>query len=172
MNPSTDPLVRLAQSTIESFIRTRAIPAAPGLPPDLPPRAGCFVSIHTGSGAELRGCIGTIGPTQPTLAAEVIHNAISAATQDPRFPAIRPGELDGLDISVDVLFEPEPAQREDLDPKLFGVIVTQGFRRGLLLPDLDGVDTADEQLRIACLKAEIDPATNYEIERFRVVRHA
>jgi len=173
MNPSSDPLVLLAQHTIASFVRTRALPEVPELSgvADLPARAGCFVSIHTAPGGELRGCIGTIGPTEPSLAEEVIRNAISAATQDPRFPAITPDELDDLDVSVDVLFEPEPATRADLDPAAFGVIVTQGQRRGLLLPDLEGVDTVREQLRIACLKAGIDPASSYAIERFRVVRH-
>jgi len=168
---SADPLVQLARETIDSFVQTRATPTEPTLPADLPARAGCFVSIHTAPGGELRGCIGTIAPTRASLAAEVIGNAVAAATEDPRFPAITPAELDDLEVSVDVLFEPEPAAREDLDPKTFGVIVTQGWRRGLLLPDLEGVDSVAEQLRIACLKAGIDPASRYEIERFKVVRH-
>jgi len=171
MNARNDPLVLLARRTIDDFVHTRTMPAPPVLPDDLPARAGCFVSIHTASTGELRGCIGTIGPTVPTLGAEVIHNAVAAATEDPRFPAITAHELDDLEVSVDVLLEPQPATRAELDPRRYGVIVAQGWRRGLLLPDLEGVDTVDEQLRIACMKAGIDPASRYDIERFEVVRH-
>ncbi len=171
MNARSDPLVLLAQRTIDDFVRTRVTPEPPALTGDLPARAGCFVSIHVASTGELRGCIGTIGPTAPTLGAEVIRNAVAAATEDPRFSPITAGELDDLEVSVDVLLEPEPATRADLDPREYGVIVTQGWRRGLLLPDLDGVDSVDEQLRIACMKAGIDPRSRYDIERFRVVRH-
>jgi len=168
---STDPLVILARNTIDSYVRSHIVPAEPELPEELPRQAGCFVSIHTASSGELRGCIGTIVATAPSLAAEVIRNAVAAATEDPRFPAIDAAELDDLEVSVDVLFSPEPATRDELDPKAYGVIVTQAWRRGLLLPDLEGVDSVTEQLRIACLKAEIDPASRYEIERFKVVRH-
>jgi len=101
----------------------------------------------------------------------VIRNAVAAATEDPRFPAIGVAELDDLEVSVDVLFAPEPATQNELDPKTYGVIVTQDWRRGLLLPDLEGVESSTEQLRIACLKAGIDPTSRYEIERFRVVRN-
>lgn len=166
-----DPLVALARETIELYIRKRSTPKPPPLPADLPDKAGCFVSIHTHSDDALRGCIGTIAPTQRSLAEEIIQNAISAASRDPRFPPIDAQELNDLDISVDVLFEPEPATRNELDVKTYGVIVTQGFKRGLLLPDLEGVDSVTEQLRIACMKAGIDPNSSYDIERFKVVRH-
>lgn len=175
MDTQTDPLVALARATIEQYVRTRTLPDTPALADDLPVRAGCFVSIHIAQTGELRGCIGTIEPVRPTLADEVVENAVSASTRDPRFPAIAPSELDDLDISVDVLFPPERATVGDLDPKRYGVIVTQGFKRGLLLPDLEGVDTVEEQLRIACMKAGIDPRDGFErigIERFEVVRHA
>lgn len=171
---ASDPLVSLARETIERYVRTRAVPEVSDLPDDLPARAGCFVSIHVASTGELRGCIGTIEPVRRSLAEEVIENAVSAATRDPRFPAIAPSELDDLSISVDVLFPPEPAVMEDLDPKRYGVIVTQGFKRGLLLPDLEGVDAVEEQLRIACMKAGIDWRDGFDsidIERFEVVRH-
>ncbi|WP_139653321.1 AmmeMemoRadiSam system protein A [Raoultibacter phocaeensis] len=170
-----DPLVALARATIEQYVRTRTVPVALTLPGDLPNRAGCFVSIHTASTGELRGCIGTIDPVRATLADEVIENAVSASTRDPRFPAITVPELDDLEISVDVLFPPESATVGDLDPKRYGVIVSQGFKRGLLLPDLEGVDTVREQLHIACMKAGIDPRAGFDaidIERFEVVRHA
>lgn len=169
-----DPLVVLAEETVRGYVTSGKLPDAPVLPADLPARAGCFVSIHVASTGDLRGCIGTIEPVQRALAEEIIANAVSAATRDPRFPAIVPDELDDLSISVDVLFEPEPTTLEALDPARYGVIVTQGPRRGLLLPDLDGIDTVEEQVRIACMKARIDFADvpdRVRLERFEVVRH-
>lgn len=169
-----DPLVKLAVETVNSYVDSGSVPKPPVLPPDDPDRAGCFVSIHVASTGDLRGCIGTIEATQPTLAQEIIANAISASTRDPRFPAIRPEELFDLRINVDVLKAAEPATIDMLDPARYGVIVTQGFRRGLLLPDLEGVDTVEEQLSIACMKAGISPSPGFsdvEIERFEVVRH-
>ncbi len=166
-----DPLAELACNTLELYVTKQKTPPATALPGNVPLRAGCFVSIHIHSTGELRGCIGTIEPSADSLAGEVIQNAVSAATRDPRFPAIRPDELGDLEVSVDVLFPPEPARIEGLDVKRFGVIVVQGFKRGLLLPDLEGVDTVEQQLQIACMKAGIDPASSYEIERFEVVRH-
>lgn len=166
-----DPLVALAWETVRSYVVDRKMPVAPCLPEGEPARAGCFVSIHVASSDELRGCIGTIEPMRATLAEEVIHNAISASTRDPRFPPIAASELDDLSISVDVLFEPEPATAADLDPKRYGVIVEQGFKRGLLLPDLDGVDTVEQQVQIACMKAGISPQERFDIQRFEVIRH-
>ena len=119
----------------------------------------------------LRGCIGTIAPTASTLAEEIVHNAIQAATADPRFPAMTADELDGLDISVDVLHEPEPATLEDLDPRVWGVIVSSDWRRGLLLPDLEGVDTAEDQVLISMRKAGIGPGEQISLQRFRVDRY-
>lgn len=163
--------VRLARTTIESYVRDGAFPT-----PDLsdalglPRMAGAFVSLH--SGGDLRGCIGTIAPTKTTLAEEIAYNAIQAATSDPRFPALRPEELEALDISVDVLHEPEPVGSfDDLDPKAYGVIVTAGRRRGLLLPDLDGVDTAEQQIQIAMHKAGIADGEPISLERFKVDRY-
>lgn len=161
--------VALAREAIETYVRSgRTIP-----PPEpqgvLAERAGAFVSLHRGGG--LRGCIGTIEPTCRTLAEEIVRNAIHAATADPRFESLSPDELDDLEISVDVLGAPEPAAREDLDPRRYGVIVSAGRRRGLLLPDLDGVDTVDEQVAIALRKAGIAPDEPYAIERFSVDRY-
>jgi AmmeMemoRadiSam system protein A len=163
--------VRLARSTIEQFVRTGRTPdPVPFTDPELPPRAGAFVSLHTAAG--LRGCIGTIEPTQPTLAAEVVHNAVSAASQDPRFTPVRPEELTDLEITVDVLEAPEPVSSlEELDPKTYGVITTCGWRRGLLLPDLEGVDTCEQQVAIAMDKAGIRAGEPIELERFKVVRY-
>ena len=133
-------------------------------------RAGVFVSLH--EEGKLRGCIGTILPTRGSIAEEIIGNAVSASTRDPRFSPVRPDELDRLEISVDVLTEPEIINsREELDVKRYGVIVSSGHKRGLLLPDLDGVDTVDEQLSIAMRKGGITSRDNYTLERFEVIRH-
>lgn len=134
-------------------------------------RAGTFVSIH--KNGSLRGCIGTIAPTCRNIAQEIAQNAVSASTRDPRFPAIRPDELDDLEITVDVLGDTEAISSSDqLDVKRYGVIVTKGRRRGLLLPNLDGVDTVEEQISIALQKAGLDTdEEDYQLERFEVVRH-
>jgi AmmeMemoRadiSam system protein A len=134
-------------------------------------RTSTFVSLHDRRG-NLRGCIGTIEPQQPTVAQEVIQNAISAATRDPRFPPVQPEELEDLDVKVDVLTEPELIDSQDqLDPKRYGVIVESGWRRGLLLPDLEGVDTVEYQLEIAMRKAGIRPDEPIELYRFEVKRY-
>ena len=168
-----DPYVQLARKTVESYILHRARPEIPG---DLPPemtlrRAGAFVSIH--EHGKLRGCIGTISAVQDNLAQEIIENAISASTRDPRFDAIRADELPWLEISVDVLGDAEPVEsKAELDVRRYGVIVTKGRKRGLLLPDLDGVDTVEQQIAIAKSKAGIAEWDNrVELQRFEVVRH-
>jgi AmmeMemoRadiSam system protein A len=133
-------------------------------------RAGAFVSLH--EHGELRGCIGTIGPTESCIAREIIQNAISAATRDPRFPPVTPDELEDLEISVDILGEPEPIVSEsELDVKKYGVIVRSGYRCGLLLPNLEGVTSVKQQISIAKQKAGICPRQKYSMERFEVVRH-
>ena len=171
-NELADPYVRLARQSLESYISNRKTIAVPdGLPPEmLTTKAGAFVSIH--EHGKLRGCIGTILPTQKNLALEIIHNAIIASTRDPRFDPIRPSELPWLEINVDVLGAPEPISSPDeLDVKRYGVIVSYGRRRGLLLPDLDGVDTVDQQIDIARQKGGIREDDPYTLERFEVVRH-
>jgi AmmeMemoRadiSam system protein A len=169
---ASDDYVRLARRSLEAFIlRGETIEPPEGLPEEMTGRrAGAFVSIHK-DGA-LRGCIGTIAPTRASVAEEIIRNAISASTEDPRFPPICPEELGRLDISVDVLGEPEPILSEDdLDVKRYGVIVTSGSQRGLLLPDLDGVDTPAQQVAIARRKAGIRDGKPVKLERFEVIRH-
>jgi AmmeMemoRadiSam system protein A len=166
-------LVALARRTVETYVRTGEIIDSPDGPlaSDLPAAAGVFVSLHRAG--RLRGCIGTIGPTRHTLAAEVIHNAIAAATEDPRFRPLTVRELGELEISVDVLGQPEPVtSRSQLDPRQYGVIVERGQRRGLLLPDLEGVDSVDDQVAIAAQKAGLNPADPaLRLSRFRVVRY-
>ena len=171
---SSDEYVRLARKTIETYIRTgeKIRPAEMDLPSEMKERrAGAFVSIH--KQGLLRGCIGTIGPTMKNLAQEIVTNAISASTRDPRLDPIRESELPWLEINVDVLGEAEDIDSIDqLDVKRYGVIVsTRDGRRGLLLPDLDGVDTPEEQVSIAMRKGGIQKHEKYFLQRFEVVRH-
>ncbi len=167
-----DPWVKLARASLEAYVRSgKTISLPAGLPPELTgTRAGAFVSVH--KEGRLRGCIGTIGPTCPCLGEEIMQNAVSAASRDPRFDPIRPDELPLLEISVDVLGAPEDIlSEEELDVKRYGVIVTRGSRRGLLLPDLEGVDTPARQVAIARQKAGIRPDEPVKLQRFQVVRH-
>lgn len=167
-----DAYVRLARQTIEAYVSTgKKIKVPDGLPQEMYERqAGTFVSIKKNGG--LRGCIGTIQAVQASIAEEIINNAVSAAVKDPRFSPIEPEELDKLTISVDVLGETERiASSDELDVQRYGVIVTKGYRRGLLLPNLEGVDTVEEQIAIARNKAGISPEEEVVLERFEVVRH-
>lgn len=167
-----DEYVRLARKTIEEYVRNKKkINLPEGLPEEMSGRAaGVFVSLK--KDGRLRGCIGTICAVQKSVAEEIIENAISASVRDSRFEPVEPEELDKLVISVDVLGDTEkiesPAQ---LDVKRYGVIVTKGYKRGLLLPNLDGVDTVEEQIAIAKRKAGIGEPEQVELERFEVVRH-
>ncbi len=128
-------------------------------------RSACFVSLHTADGA-LRGCVGTLLPVADDLALEVSNNAISAATRDPRFPPISLIDLDQLTIQINVLGEPEACVKSQLDPQIYGVIVANGNRRGVLLPNLQGIDDCDQQLDIARKKALIGPHEPVELSRF------
>jgi AmmeMemoRadiSam system protein B/AmmeMemoRadiSam system protein A len=164
------PLVRLARETVETYVKGGKAPHPEELTPEMMLRAGVFVSIHKLGG--LRGCIGTFEPTRQNVAEEIITNAISSATKDPRFSPITPNELNDLSYSVDVLTAPEPIPSQDqLDPKKYGVIVECGFRRGLLLPDLEGVDTVDYQIDVCRQKAGIAPDEPIKLYRFEVKRY-
>ncbi|HEY8363926.1 MAG TPA: AmmeMemoRadiSam system protein A [Haloplasmataceae bacterium] len=167
----SDHYVKLARQSIEYYFENKKLMEVPnGLPEELINlRRGVFVSLY--KCGSLRGCIGTFLPTTKSIAQEIITNAIEAAFRDPRFPPLDVKELIDIDISVDVLSEPMKANKENLDPKVYGVIVSQGNKRGLLLPDLEGVNTVQEQLKIACQKAGINPNTHYDIEKFSVERH-
>ena len=132
-------------------------------------RRGVFVSLK--KEGQLRGCIGTIGAITDNVAQEIIRNAVSAATQDPRFSKVSKDELADLDISVDVLFEPEPCTLNDLNVYEYGIIVSTVNKRGLLLPNLEGVNSVDEQIQIALQKAGISYNEDFLIERFKVERH-
>ena len=168
-----DAWVRLARESLEAYVmRRETIDVPQGLPAELlERRAGAFVSLH--EHGQLRGCIGTIAPTADCLAREIIQNAVSACSRDPRFMPVRREELPWLEISVDVLGEAEDISSMDqLDVKRYGVIVSRGGRRGLLLPDLDGVDTVEQQVSIARQKAGIGPGEKVSLQRFEVVRHS
>jgi AmmeMemoRadiSam system protein A len=165
------PIVELTKDTVEKYIsKGETISPPTELTPEMNEKAGVFVCIK--KRGELRGCIGTYSPTTDNVANEVIQNAISAATRDPRFSPVSPLELTELEYSVDVLSPPEKIDGpKALDPKRYGVIVKKGNHRGLLLPDLEGVNTIDEQIRIAALKAGISLTEDVELYRFEVKRY-
>ena len=166
-------LVILARRAIEAYVRESIVVDPGELTPDMERQAGTFVSLHDGQG-QLRGCIGTFMPAQDNVALEVVQNAISAATRDPRFPPVRARELSDLDVKVEVLTAPEPVSGpQGLDPRRYGVIVQaeQGWRRGLLLPDLEGIDTVEEQIRICRYKAGIGAREAVQLLRFEVERY-
>lgn len=168
----SDAYVRLARAAAEEFVKNGRVLKVPEWVPQelLERKAGAFVSIHKFGG--LRGCIGTIAPTRDNLAEEIIRNAISAVSQDNRFEPVKEDELKWLDINVDVLSAPEKISSQDeLDVKRYGVIVQSGYKRGLLLPDLEGVDTVEQQVDIAGRKGGIAPGSKVELYRFEVVRH-
>ncbi|UCH45454.1 MAG: AmmeMemoRadiSam system protein A [Nitrospiraceae bacterium] len=165
------PLVKLAKDTVEEFTKTGKTPEPPVDPvPEMKEKAGVFVSLKIKG--DLRGCIGTFSPAQENIAQEIIQNAISAASQDPRFSPVEVSELEEIEYSVDILSTPEKlASKKELDPKKYGVIVKSSDRKGLLLPDLEGVDTVDDQISIASMKAGIYMGDEIELYRFEVKRY-
>ncbi len=170
MKQEMHPLAQLARKAVEGYVDGRGVVDPGELVPEMKERAGVFVSLK--KHGQLRGCIGTFEPTQPNVAEEIIRNAISSATGDPRFSSVRPGELNELEYSVDVLTSPEPVEDKSLlDPKKYGVIVEAGRRRGLLLPDLEGVDGVDMQIEICRQKAGISPSEPVRLYRFQVRRY-
>lgn len=166
-------LTELARKAVEAYVLGGQMVEPPTFPETSPlgrPFA-CFVCIKT-VGRELRGCIGTVEPEQATLAEEIIANAVKAATRDPRFRPVSGDELSSLLYSVDVLGSLEPTRFEDLNPAAFGVVVTDqtGSRRGLLLPDIESIETADQQVGVAARKAGIKPGEPLRLYRFRTRR--
>jgi AmmeMemoRadiSam system protein A len=171
------PYVKLARRAVEYYFETRKI-LDPSEALSLSPkrelwdkRLACFVSIKTLNG-NLRGCIGTIRPVRENLSSEIIYNALAAAFEDPRFMPLKEEELPGVIFSVDVLSEPERVTSiEELEPKKYGVVLEKGFRKGVLLPDLEGIDTVKEQLDIVARKAGINSLKGAKIYRFTVKRY-
>lgn len=170
-NSKMSPMVKLAKEAVEIYVRDGNITPPPArLTAEMKKQAGVFVSLHKFS--QLRGCIGTFEPTKENVAEEIIANAISSASRDPRFPPVTAGELKDLEYSVDVLTKPRPVKdKSRLDPKKHGLIVECGFRKGLLLPDLEGVDSVDRQIDICCQKAGIIPGEPVKLHCFRVKRY-
>jgi len=169
---SEDNYRSLARRSLEyAVINGRELPVPDGLPDELiRKRAGVFVSLHKNE--RLRGCIGTISATTASIAKEIIENAVKAGLNDPRFDPVTASELPYLTYKVDVLSDAEPVSGPgELDVKRYGVIVSSGYKRGLLLPNLDGVDTVEEQIDIARRKAGIRENAPVSLERFEVVRH-
>ena len=163
------PVVQLAKEAVESYIREHKMPKPKESTPEMRERAGVFVSLH--KHGQLRGCIGTFEPTKDNVAEEIIANAISSSTMDPRFPPVTAFELDDLEYGVDILTRPEPVtDLSQLDPREHGVIVESGWKRGLLLPDLEGVDSVEEQIAICRLKAGISAGEAVNLYRFQVRR--
>ena len=166
-------LTKLARDTIVYYLKTGKIYDTE-IPEDVKDyvskKRACFVTLHLKDGT-LRGCIGTILPYYPTLKDEVIHNAISAATRDPRFYPVHLSEMDNIEISVDVLTEPQLVKDiSELDPKRYGIILKGNGKSGVLLPDLEGVDTVQEQIAITKAKAGLSDNEPYEIYKFEVER--
>lgn len=166
------PYVELARKSLEHYLETGKIIKPPSNLSDnlLKKRYGAFVTIKINN--KLRGCIGTIFPTRDNLAEEIIYNAIASGTEDPRFSPITKEELPYLEYSVDVLYPPEPIDSiEELDVEKYGLIVSKGLKKGLLLPNLEGINTPEEQVDIALKKAGIKKGEGYKMERFQVERY-
>lgn len=166
------PIIKLAKDAIRSYITKGVMPSLPpiGLSNELEEKKGVFVSIK--KEGLLRGCIGTIEPCKKNVAEEIIHNAISASTEDPRFPPITSDELDHLTIFVDLLSSLEKVtDLSQLDPKKYGILATCKNKKGLLLPNLEGIDTVEEQINIAKKKAGIKPYESVNFQRFEVKRY-
>lgn len=167
-----DEYVKLAKYAVETYVKTRKMAKLYDSIPEemLFQRAGVFVSLK--KNGQLRGCIGTVGPTKDSIAEEILEIAVTSAVGDLRFDPVKESELEEIVYSVDVLSPPEPIEsKERLDQNVYGVIVASGIKRGLLLPNLEGVDSVDQQISIALSKAGIKPDEDYHLQRFKVVRH-
>lgn len=171
--PDIHSLPQLAREVVETFVNTgqAANPPETGLDAFRGQQAGVFVTLKTRDG-QLRGCIGTIAPVTPNVLIETVQNAVSASSRDPRFKPVQPQELKDLKYEVSVLHPPEQIfTTEALDPRKYGVIVASRGRRGLLLPDLEGINTVDEQVRHAMYKGGIFPTETIELYRFQVDKY-
>jgi len=162
--------VKLARAAVENFVKTGRATVNYEPFPEMNEKAGVFVCLKIEG--QLRGCIGTFEPCCRTVSEEIMMNALATATRDPRFPPVTPKELPHLEYTVDILTSPEPVEAaSQLDPKKYGVIVEAGGRKGLLLPDLDGVDTVEDQISICRQKAGISPRASVKLYRFQVKRY-
>ncbi|MFB6291292.1 MAG: AmmeMemoRadiSam system protein A [Candidatus Bipolaricaulia bacterium] len=167
-----DNYVKLAKKAVQKAVTGKNPGGIQELKDSLPEESrGVFVTLKR-PGGELRGCIGTYTPVTESVAEEIMRNASSAALEDPRFSPVKPDELDELTLSVDILSQPEVCDREDLNPDKYGIILEKGTKSGLLLPDLEGIDSVEEQIEVTKNKAGIPPRDeNFVIKRFEVERH-
>ncbi|MGI6478513.1 MAG: AmmeMemoRadiSam system protein A [Salinivirgaceae bacterium] len=166
MNTCKTPIAKFAAKVVEKWVTDREKLDCNDIPDDLKIKAACFVSLHTADGS-LRGCIGTLEPRHSCLALDIIDNAVAACDNDRRFNRVEKKELHGLVISVDVLSEPEKTTIEELDPLKYGVIVSDGFRRGVLLPALESITTVKQQVDIAKNKAGLSHVDNSLLKFYR-----
>lgn len=166
-----NPYVRLARESLTYYLLYGYYMDVPDYVTDEMKKLkrGVFVTLK--KEGQLRGCIGTTVPVMENVAKEIIRNAVEAGEYDPRFNPVTEDEIDEIDFSVDILTEPVEAEKEELDVKKYGVIVRSGKKSGLLLPDLEGIDTVEQQLKIVLQKAEISPDENYEIKKFEIIRY-
>lgn len=170
MGKQLHPIVELAKDAVESYVRHGRVLKSEEVADEMKAEAGVFVSIKKHGG--LRGCMGTFEPTKANVAEEIVANAISSATTDPRFTPVMASELDDLEYSVDILTSPEPVDSVDqLDPEEYGVIVESGFKRGLLLPAIEGVASVGKQIEICRAKAGILNDEPIKLYRFQVRRY-
>lgn len=171
MSDPRHPHVELALRSIKHYLeKGRVAPCPENISMELREKTGAFVSIK--KNGQLRGCVGTITPTEPDLASEIIRNAVHAAVKDPRFAPVTLDELPGLTLSVDVLTPPEKiSDASQLDPKRYGLIVKKNGKQGVLLPDIEGVDSVKEQIRICKRKAGLPEDEPVEFYRFQVRRY-
>jgi len=170
MKKELHPLVQLARQAVEHYVNKGKVFRPVDLTPEMKEKAGVFVSLK--KQGQLRGCIGTFEPMEVSIAEEIVRNAISSAVGDPRFSPVKPSELDDLEYSVDVLTSPEPVEDiSQLDPEKYGLIVQSGYRRGLLLPDLEGVNDVENQIAICRQKAGIMNSEQIKMYRFQVKRY-
>lgn len=170
MGKQLHPIVELAKDAVESYVRHGRVLKSEEVTDEMKAEAGVFVSIKKHGG--LRGCMGTFEPTKANVAEEIVANAISSATTDPRFAPVMVSELDDLEYSVDILTRPEPVDSVDqLDPEEYGVIVESGFKRGLLLPAIEGVASVGKQIEICRAKAGILNDEPIKLYRFQVRRY-
>ena len=169
MEENIHPIIELARKAVEKYVRDKVIARPRTLTPEMKQKAGVFVSIH--KRGQIRGCIGTFQPTQSNVAREIVRNAISSATRDHRFSPVTPEELPHLTYKVDILSKPELVSgKSELDPRKYGVLAEYRGKRGLLLPDLEGVNSVDQQIEIASAKGGILPDEPVKLYRFEVRR--
>lgn len=166
---SEPPLVKLAREAVETYVARQSYISPPATP-EIKSASAVFVSLKLNG--ELRGCMGTTSPCYRSLGEEIVNMAVAACSKDTRFDPVQEWELADLDYTVDVLSPPDNVTDTSmLDPRLYGIIVQEGKRKGLLLPNLDGIESVADQIEIACGKAGIKMSKKTKISRFRVERH-